>query len=143
MWKLRLRQSKRNHSQRKAHSKNTVTCFTMIEVVVALAILSTGIIAVFGAMRMCSIAAHHTKMLTKSVLLAETLLVDTRLSQNMVFETKEGQEGPYLWKVRIVQTPVENLGAIQVQVSWQEQQRKQEYSLLSLVHMKSFVERNY
>jgi hypothetical protein len=114
----------------------------MVEVVVAVAVLSTSIIAVFGAMRTCSRAAHHSRMLTKSVILAESLLVETWLSENAVFETRQGQEGPYHWNVRIVPTPVENLGAIQVQVTWQEQQREQQYKLISLVQMKSFIERN-
>jgi hypothetical protein len=113
----------------------------MVEVVVALAILSTTIIAVFGAMRTCATAAHHNRMLTRSVLLAETLLVEVRLSEIAVFETKEGREDSYQWQVRIVPTPIENLGAIHVQVRWQEQQREQQYELFSLVQMKSFMER--
>lgn len=115
--------------------------FTMMEVVVALVILSTTIIAVFGAMQTCATAAHHTRMLTRSVLLAESLLVETRLSGNTAFETREGKEERYNWKVQIVPTPVESLGAIHVCVEWREQQRQQQYELLSLVQMKSFTER--
>lgn len=141
--KSRIQQSEKGDNQCKARSKKTTLGFTMVEVIVAIAILSTGIIAVFGAMRICSTAAHHTRMLTKSVLLAEALLVEVRLSENAVFETKEGREGSYWWKVRIVPTPAENLGAIHVQVRWQEQQREQQYELFSLVQMKSFMERKY
>jgi type II secretion system protein I len=115
--------------------------FTMMEVVVALVILSTTIIAVFGAMQTCARAAQHTRMLTQSVLLAESLLVETRLSGNTAFETREGYEGRYNWKVQIVPTPVESLGAIHVCVEWREQQRPQQYELFSLVQMKSFTER--
>lgn len=113
----------------------------MVEVVVAIALLGITMIAVFGAMRTCSRASHHARMLTKSVLLAETLVCETVQSRHVAFETKQGQESPYRWKVRIVPTPVENLGAVHVQVTWREQQREQQYELLSLVHMKSFVER--
>jgi Tfp pilus assembly protein PilV len=113
----------------------------MVEILVALVILSTTIIAVFGAMQTCARAAQHTRMLTRSVLLAESLLVETRLSENRTFETREGIEAPYSWRVRIVPTPVESLGAIHVRVEWQEQQRQQQYELFSLVHMKSFTER--
>lgn len=113
----------------------------MVEVIVAIALLSTTTIAVFCAMRTCSTAAHHTRMLTRSVLLAESLLVEARLAENTVFETKEGQEDLYRWKVQIASTPIENLGAIHVHVKWQEQQRQQQYELFSLVQMKSFTER--
>jgi len=113
----------------------------MVEIVVALAILSVTIVAVFGAMRTCATAAHHTRMLTKSVLLAESLLAETRMSENTVYETREGRENLYQWKVQIAPTPVESLGAVHVQVQWQEQQRQQQYELFSLVQMKSFTER--
>jgi type II secretion system protein I len=115
--------------------------FTMMEIVVALVILSTAIIAIFGSMQTCARAAQHTRMLTRSVLLAESLLVETRLSGNMAFETREGREDRYIWKVQIVPTPVESLGAIRVSVEWREQQRPQQYELFSLVQMKSFTTR--
>jgi prepilin-type N-terminal cleavage/methylation domain-containing protein len=120
--------------------KDSYTGFTMVEIVVALAILSTTTVAVFGAMQTCAKAAHHTRMLTQSVLLAESLLVETMLSGNMVFETKEGEKNRYSWEVQIVPTPVESLGAIHVKVQWREQQRQQQYELFSLVQMRSFTE---
>ena len=111
--------------------------FTMVEVLVALVILGTTILAVFGALRDCSRAAHHTRMLTRSVLLAETLLADARTSGEAVFETKQGQQDFYSWKVEIAPTPVDNLGAVRVEVRWLEQQRPQQYELLSLIYMGS------
>ena len=117
------------------------TGFTMMEIIVALVILSTTIIAIFGAMQTCASAAHHTRMLTQSVLLAESLLVETRLSENRAYETSEGREDRFSWKVEIVPTPIESLGAVHVCVEWQEQQRPQRYELFSLVQMTSFTER--
>jgi len=139
--KLRIPQFDQHHATGGISPYANPAGFTMMEVVVALVILSTTIIAVFGAMRTCATAAHHTRMLTQSVLLAESLLVETRLSENTAFETREGQEDRYNWKVQIVPTPVESLGAINVCVGWQEQQRQQQYELFSLVQMKSFTER--
>jgi hypothetical protein len=80
-------------------------------------------------------------MLTRSVLLAESLLTEAMLSENTAFETKEGQEERYRWKVEIVPTPVDDLGAIRVQVRWLEQGREQQYELFSLVQMRVFTER--
>jgi general secretion pathway protein I len=121
-------------------ARSTCAGFTMVEVVVALAILGTTIIAVFGAMRSCSRAAHHTRMLTKSVLLAETLLAEAKTSELAVFETTQGQKDSYTWTVRIAPTPIENLGAIRVEVKWLEQQREQQYELLSLIYMRPSAE---
>jgi type II secretory pathway pseudopilin PulG len=113
----------------------------MIEIVVALAILSITMIAMFGALRTCSAAAYHARMLTNSVLLAESLLTEASLQGYTAFETTEGQNDMYRWKVQIVPTPVESLGAICVQVGWHEQQRLQQYELLSLVQMRTISTR--
>jgi Tfp pilus assembly protein PilV len=137
MLKSRIRQFDGNT----AHLESGITAFTMVEIVVALTILSVTIVAVFGSMRMCAKAAHHTRMLTKSVLLAERLLAETRISENTVYETREGKENLYQWKVQIAPTTVENLGAVHVQVQWLEQQRQQQYELFSLVQMTTFTER--
>ena len=136
MWKLRIRQSNRD----KIRSGRSIAAFTMVEIIVALTILSVTMVAVFGSMRMCATASHHTRMLTKSVLLAESLLAETMLSENTTYETREGREDLYQWKIQIAPTPVENLGAVHVQVQWQEQQRLQQCELFSLVQMKSFTE---
>jgi hypothetical protein len=113
-----------------------------VEVIVALTIFGTGIVAVFGAMRTCAAAAHHNRMLTGSVLLAESLLAETRLDENPAFQTKEGARNLYSWKVQLVPTPVENLAAVKVTVEWPEQKRVQAYELVSLVHIKSVMEGN-
>jgi general secretion pathway protein I len=115
--------------------------FTIVEVVVALTILGVAVMAIFGALRACSQATHHARMLTGSVLLAERLLTEIRLNENRAFETRNGGDGLYQWRVRVAPTPVEGLGAIHVQVTWPEQQRRQQYDLFSLAHMQSFEQR--
>lgn len=114
----------------------------MIEVVVALALLATSVLAIFGALRTCAAAAHHARMLTQSVLLAERLLVSVRTSDTRAFETTQGREEPFEWTIQTAQTPVDDLAAVRVCVRWREQQREQEFSLRSLVQMKSFTERH-
>lgn len=136
MWKLKTqahnKDKKQNHGHICAHG------FTMVEVLVAVAILGTTTIAVFGAMRTCVRAAHHTRMLTRSVLLAESLLTEVMLSDRRSFETTQGKKELYDWQVQIAQTPIENLGAVHVKVTWKEQGRLQNYDLFSLVQMKTF-----
>jgi hypothetical protein len=73
------------------------------------------------------------------VLLAETLLAEVKTSQNIVFETRQGQQEPYSWKVHVAPTPIENLAAVRVEVNWLEQQRPQQYELLSLVYVELSV----
>jgi prepilin-type N-terminal cleavage/methylation domain-containing protein len=138
---LRLKTQRSKKDRFGTNTDGSAAGFTIIEVVVAIALMSTTMTAVFYALRACSKAAHHTRMLTVSVLLAESLLVEARLTENTAFETREGQNGSYSWKLQIASTPVENLGVIHVQVGWQEQQRQQQYELFSLIQMKSFTER--
>ena len=116
--------------------------FTLVEVLVALGLLGITMVAVFNVLRTCATAAHHARMLTQSVLLAERLMTETRLQENPAFENHEGSEGFYSWMVRVSPTPVEDLGAVHVQVMWSEQGRAQQYDLVSLMNMKSFGERH-
>jgi Tfp pilus assembly protein PilV len=134
-------QYSKNLSDGQSAAASIETGFTMVEVVVALVILSTTVIAVFGAMTACLSGAHHTRRLTGSVLLAETKLVETRLrlSENATFETTQGHEDLYRWEVRVAPSPVENLAAIRVQVKWLEQQRQQQYELFSLFYIEPAI----
>lgn len=112
----------------------------MLETVVALAILGISVLAVFRVITTSSTAAHHSRMLTKSVLLAETLLTQAKLNKNIAFETTQGRQDPYNWQVQIAPTGEDNLAAICVQVKWFEQQRQQKYELISLIHITPLIE---
>ena len=119
-------------------NKKKTAGFTMVEVVVAMALVAIALTAVFFALRTCSVAAHHSRMLTDSVLLAEKLFIESQLKENAAYETREGQDGLYSWVLKISPTPVENLGSVHVLVKWKEQQRQQQYELYTLVKMQSF-----
>lgn len=141
MWRSKILLFEFQNVENEVRPEWTGKGFTMIEIVVALTILSITIVAMFGALSTCSTAAYHARMLTQSVLLAESLLTESSLHGYTAFETTEGQNDLYRWKVQIVPTPVESLGAICVQVEWREQQRPQQYELLSLVQMKNISTR--
>ena len=109
--------------------------FTLIEVIVALSVFGFSMMAVFQALTTCAVAAHHTRMLTRSVLMAEKLLVESRLSGISSFSIQEGREGAFSWRIQTSETPAPGLAAFHVKVTWLEQQRPQEYELESLVRM--------
>ena len=125
------------------NTKRDANAFTIVELIVALSVLSTAVVAVFGTISICSTAAHHSRMLTRAVLLAENQLVDTRLLSNANFEVRQGSSGRFKWKVHIVPTEIENLAAIKVEIDWNEQQRQQHYELISLMKMKSFEQNKF
>ncbi len=116
--------------------------FTLLEVLIAMVILSTALTAIFMALRTCTIAARHGRMLTQAVLLAETKLTEFMLTDNPAYETQTGVSGTFGWLVRTTPTEIENLAAVEVIISWNEQQRPQQYEMLSLRKMKIFTQTN-
>jgi len=107
--------------------------FTLIEVLVSMAILSTSLLAVFGVFRQCSTASVTSQRLTDSAFLAEKLLIETSLEKNISFQTKEGQEGPLSWDVKTSPTQIENLAMIEVNIKWLQQMTQKNYTLRSLL----------
>jgi prepilin-type N-terminal cleavage/methylation domain-containing protein len=114
--------------------------FTMVEIIVALVLLSTSFLAIFGALQVCSRASYHTRMLTEATLLSEKLFTEKRLKNQISFDTTKGSEGPFKWQVKVAPTEAENVGAIRVQVEWKEQNRPQKWELFSIIYMPPLAE---
>ena len=110
----------------------------MVEVVVALGVMSTSLLATLGVIRSCSRAAYHSRMLDGSVLLAESLIGELHTTPPTAFEEIEGKKSPYQWQMILAETPVEGLAAVHIKITWQEQQRQQDYELITLIPI--FVE---
>ena len=114
--------------------------FTMVEIIVALAILSTSMLAVFGTLRMCTTASSSTQRLTESVLLAEKLLAEATLNDKITYRTTRGSEGQFSWQIQTAPTEMDNLAAVGIKIQWHEQQKPQEYRLYSLIHIPALME---
>ena len=114
--------------------------FTLIETVAALSIFSVSLLAVAGLLRMCIYSSRDAQMLTDSVLLAEELMVERRLEENMAYEKREGNRGRYRWEVRTFATEVENLCGIEVVVCYHNQERENVYRLRSFKYLVSRLE---
>ena len=110
----------------------------MLEAIVALSVLSISLLAIFGAMKASANAAHHSRMQTRAFLLAESKMVEARLTRQSSYGITEGQHGRFRWEVSIEPTTVEDLCAVTVRIKWMEQGREQAYELISFIQMKSF-----
>lgn len=108
--------------------------FTMLEVVVALAVMSISVLAVFGVMRACSLASGQSTFLTESALLAERLVTETSLKKPVVYQTTQGTEGRLHWTIKVAPTGMDNLASLSVKVSPQQQPQRY-FELLSLIHV--------
>ena len=73
----------------KMAAKNKKIGFTLLEVVVALAVLSTSFLAIFASLRTCSTAAHHGRLLTQAVLLAETKMTESLIADKAAYDTRQ------------------------------------------------------
>ena len=112
----------------------------MVEIIVALAILSTSMLAVFGTLRMCATANSGSQRLTESVLLAEKLLAEATLNNKITYHTTNGSEGQFSWQIQTAPTGMDNLAAVSIKIQWLDQQKPQEYQLNSLMHISVLME---
>ena len=112
----------------------------MVEIIVAMAILSTSMLAVFGALRMCIVANSSSQRLTKSILLAEKLLAETTLDNKIIYQTTKGSDGQFSWQIMTAPTGMDDLAAVCIKIEWLQQQKPQEYKLFSLMHISTQIE---
>ena len=112
----------------------------MVEIIVALAIFSTSMLAVFGTLSMCTTAGSSSQRQTESVLLAERLLAETTLKDSISYQTTKGNKGQFSWQIQTAPTGMDDLAAVCVKVQWLNQQKPQEYQLYSLMHIPALME---
>ncbi len=112
--------------------KKTIRAFTMIEVIVSLAIMATALLAIFTAMRSSASAAIQAGTLAKATLLAETLLTETLTKDDLDFNTTHGKRDRFQWKIQIATTPIDNLAAVNIKISWPFANGSRNYELLTL-----------
>lgn len=121
------------------HKGNTVFTrrggFTLVEVIVAMALLSISLMATFAVLHRCANAAHHAHCLSEAALMAERLMNEVRLGDRAQYHQLSGQESHYTWQVQVAPTPLDNLGAVCITIEWLEQNRAQQFELLSLIKM--------
>jgi len=109
--------------------------FTMAEVIVAIAIMSTSLLAIFGTARSCSMAADRNRKLSQAVLIAETLLNEQMLDEGIAYQSSQGSSDKYDWEIKILETDIENLAKIEIAVTIRQQSSRQEYELVSFLYI--------
>jgi type II secretion system protein I len=113
--------------------------FTLVEVIAAMAIMSTSLLAIFSTARSCLMAAERSGKLTRAVMIAETLLNEQMLDEQISYRSSQGQRDEFSWQIRIMQTNIENLAKIEITVLWGRQSPQQEYQLISFLYIEPTV----
>jgi type II secretion system protein I len=129
-------------SKPKSRSSLQPTGFTLIEVIVAMAVMATSMLAIFGVLGMCAAADSRCKELTKAVLLAERLLAEKRLVETVyqntaAYQTKKGTDGRFDWQIETAPAGKDHLAAVSVEIRWRNQNKLQCYHLCSLIQIRS------
>ena len=119
-----------------------ISGFTMVEIIVTLAILSTSMLAIFGVLRMCSAAQDNCQQYAQAVLLAEKLLSQTSLKKTLLYQTIEGTEGKFNFQIETTATDTDNLSAVCIKIKWYQNQKEQNYSLFSLIPIPNSIQSN-
>ena len=103
--------------------------FTLLEVLVAMAILAVALVSLLGLHNRNLILTMHADRLNTATLLAREMLTRTQLegqqasqiTQGDFEELYPGRYPEFRWYRTVQTTPIENLWEIQVGVAWGEQ----------------------
>ena len=114
--------------------------FLLLEVLVALTILSAGIIGVIKAYTISLRAQRHARYQTSAFLLASNLQTEIEIA---TIEERQGQismgDRLFEWNIEIEPTYTEDFKMVSAKVKWAEQSKEYEASLSNL-YLKSFID---
>lgn len=110
--------------------------FTLLEVMLAVAILSLVIVSLMGLSNRSTQDVMVAERITTATLLAKRVMTETLLVKPLLPLEKdgefEGEEfGDYLWKMIVVPTPVPQIMEVRVAVLWKEGEREEKVELVS------------
>ena len=109
--------------------------FTLIEVMVSLAILATAMVVLLGLRNRDSALHQYSGELLEATLLAKEKMADQELAgfpELGEYRGDFGQENPrFSWKETVIPTPFDSVREVRVSVSWERGNRKENVDLTS------------
>lgn len=116
--------------------------FSLLEVIITVAILSTAIVFIFQAFTTVLASSKFSQNITHACLLAEEKLLDIEQRQKESTALLDPDSGiqrigvqDFKWDFVRSQLPNSNLIEVTFTVSWQENVRKKEYSIKFLTYL--------
>lgn len=111
--------------------------FTLMEVMIALAILSVALVVLFSQQATSLARGVESRVVTRATLLAQERMAEV-LSQEDISEGEEEGEvaditPPLKWRQVVEEAPVEGMLRVTVIVAWQEGTHKREVRLVTYV----------
>jgi general secretion pathway protein I len=111
------------------NTSNRPTGFTLIEVMVALAVLAIGFTGLLGLRNRDIATAAYASRLTDATLLANEKIVQTSVGDFPAVGVRTGGAEGYRWIEEVRPTPFDAIRELTVTVSWQEGGHEEEVHL--------------
>jgi general secretion pathway protein I len=111
--------------------------FTLLEVMVALAILAVTLVVIFSHQTASIEGGNEAKLITKATLLAQERMAELIAQDRLPFGEEEGEyqdEIPLMiWKQMVEEGPREGMKRVTVLVQWQEGEHTRDVRLVTYV----------
>jgi len=114
--------------------------FTLLEVMIALAIVAIALVTLLGLSNRTVLVHEHIQKLTRATLLAQQLMSEQEVQVEGVGAVDEEREGifeepfaDFNWRIYYENTMIPQVRQIHVRVSWGQEQSNQQVELISFV----------
>jgi general secretion pathway protein I len=102
-------------------TQNKANGFTLMEVMIAMAILAIALVAVFQLQSQSISMSTDSRFMTTAALLAQSKMVEAEAGSNLVNHSEDGDFGPdypqYTWRLEVGDTKLPQFKKIEVTVT--------------------------
>lgn len=111
--------------------------FTLLEVMVALAVLSLALVVLFSQQATSLSQGIEARIMTKATLLAQERMVGVITQEPLIEGEEEGETEdstpPFTWKQTVEESTIEGMKKITVLVQWKEGEKARDVRLVTYV----------
>jgi general secretion pathway protein I len=111
--------------------------FTLLEVMVALAVLSVVLVVVFSQQAASIAQGNEARIITKATLLAQERMANLLTEGRLRTGEEEGEEKdsipPFTWKQQVEESTVEGMKKLTVIVQWKEGENERDLRFVTYV----------
>jgi general secretion pathway protein I len=129
----------RNHAKRETDGRFSTACkgFTLLEVLVALAILSIALVVLFSQQATSLSRGNEARIITKATLLAQEqmagLLAEGRRRTGIEEGEVKESVPPFKWRQQVEEADIEGMKRLTVVVLWKEGEKERDVRFVTYV----------
>lgn len=129
----------RNHAKRGTAGRFSTACkgFTLLEVMVALAVLSVALVVLFSQQATSISRGNEARIVTKATLLAQERMAGLIAEGRLRMGTEEGEVEdsipPFKWRQIVEEGGIEGMRRLTIVVLWKEGERERDVRFVTYV----------